>query len=134
MQCFGALGYIGLMDGWRGVVRRHGWWLLLTTVVTVVVTVAVGFWLLPIYATVNAGGAMLYLDGIRGRPARIRRLVVPALAIALMPVGLLFLTRPNKGLAPSEIATSASPSDDHRRGTAGVQMGATLGPGGRTGT
>jgi phospholipid/cholesterol/gamma-HCH transport system permease protein len=54
-------------------------------------------------------------------------------AIALLPVGFLVLVQ-RSGLNPSDLVASASPSDDVRRGTAGIQMGATHGPAGRTGT
>lgn len=116
----------------RRIVREHGWWLGATALVTTALVVTLGWWLLPAYTGINAAGTTLYLDGLRGRDTRVRRLVVPLAAVALVPVGLLMLARPT-GLAPSERATSASSSDDLRRGTAGIQMGATHGPGGRTG-
>ncbi|NNE12942.1 MAG: hypothetical protein HKN41_11950 [Ilumatobacter sp.] len=119
------------MSSWRQVVKRHGWWLLLTAVVTVVVTVATGFWLLPVYAVVNAVGTMFYVDSFPVGVARVRRVIMPLLAIALLPVGLLLITRSSAGLSPSDKVTAGDPSDDHRRRTAGVQMGATFGPGGR---
>lgn len=70
-------------------VREHGWWLLATAVVALVVTVALGWFLFPLYALANAAGSVLYLDGLRGRPARLRRILLPALTIAQLPVGVL---------------------------------------------
>lgn len=71
------------------IVVRHGVWLLATAVVTLLVTVVTGWFLLPVYAVANAAETVLYLDGLRRRPARLRRIAVPILTVLLVPVGLV---------------------------------------------
>lgn len=77
------------MTSLNALVERHGWWLLATAVVALVATVALGWFLFPLYALANAAGTVLYLDGLRGRPARLRRTLLPALTVAQLPVGFL---------------------------------------------
>jgi O-antigen ligase len=73
----------------RDIASDHGVWLLATAVVALVVTVATGWFLFPVYAAANGAGTVLYLDGLRHRPARLRRVVVPFLTVLMVPVGLL---------------------------------------------
>jgi len=78
-----------VMSDLRRIVARHGVWLLATAVVALVVTVVTGWFLFPVYAVANAAGTVLYLDGLRGPRARLRRVVVPLLTVLMVPVGLV---------------------------------------------
>jgi len=103
-------------------VQRHAWWVGPQLAVAVVLGVVVGYWVSwLVYVTINSTGVWLYTDRY-GSQRRRRQLWMKALAIPLLPVGLMGVHSPGGDTSPSEGVGGGSVDPNVRKEVARVTI------------
>ncbi|MEZ5244768.1 MAG: hypothetical protein R2707_06715 [Acidimicrobiales bacterium] len=90
-------------------VRRNAWWIAPQVVVGVVLGLAVGYWAAwLLYVAANSTGVWLYTSTSGSSRPR-RQFWMKAMAIPLLPTGLLGVLASRRRMTPDERAKAARP-------------------------